>query len=471
MPIFAEREKKSRAKNPVPAQTENKPIPFLPLPPTPELTFAERQEGQKRMVHEGMLFSIMNNSIVPGGAVLTAFALYMGADVFIIGLITALPLFSTILQLWTPQFISKVGNRKKLTVLTMGSARASLIPLTIIGLGAWYGPNLAGLWLILFLLQLTIYSGLTAIGSTSWLSWAMTVVPIEQRATYFAKRATLVGMVGLVAALFTGFFLDWWTEPAATATGHRTNPGAYVVLFAIAAVMGLTTTWLLHRTPDLKNEPHPAERPSFKESLRSTWAMVALRKYLIFRSVQLFAIGTVVPYYTVYMLENLKMSFTELFFLQNVGALAGLVVFPLWGRVLEKYGNSPVLFWTSWAKIAYVVLWAFVVPGNPFWPLLFLFISLAIDSGFNLAAGNLLMNLLPTGTGNVGYISVFTAVSSVATAIGPFLAGIVIGWIASTAVPIFGFEMGAIQIMFLASGVLRVISMFFFHGFSDAVKR
>jgi MFS family permease len=423
------------------------------------------------MIQEGALWSIMNNSYVPGGAVLTAFALYMGADVFVIGLITALPLFSTILQLWTPQFIAKVGNRKKLSVRTLGSARWSLIPLTIIGMGAWAWPNLAGLWLLLFLLQLTIFSGLTAIGGTAWLSWAMTVVPIEQRATYFAKRATVVGIGGLIAALLTGFFLDWWTEPAATATGHRTNPGAYVVLFAIAAVAGVISTGVLQRTPDLKNEPLPAQRPSFKESLRSTWKMVALRKYLIFRSVQLFAVGTVVPYYAVYMLENLKMSFTELFFLQNVGALAGLVVFPLWGRILEKYGNSPVLFWTSWAKIDYVVLWAFVVPGNPFWPLLFLHISLAIDSGLNLAAGNLLMNLLPTGTGNVGYISVFTAVSSVSTAIGPFLAGIVIGWIASAALPIFGFEMGAIQIMFLASGVLRVISMFFYHGFNDAVKR
>ena len=81
------------------------------------------------------------------------------------------------------------------------------------------------------------------------------------------------------------------------------------------------------------------------------------------------------------------------------------------------------------------------------------------------------MNMLPPGTGNVGYISVFTAVSSVATAIGPFLAGIAIGWIASAAIPVLGFEMGAIQIMFLVSGVLRVISMFFYRGFSDAIKR
>jgi MFS family permease len=470
MPIFAEREKKARTGNTAAAVTENKSITFEALPQAPDLTPAERQEGQKRMINEGALWAVMNSAIVPGGAVLTAFALYMGADVFVIGLVTALPLLAAILQLWTPQFVNLMGGRKAVSVLTLGTARWSVIPLAIISMGAWFYPHLAALWLILFLVQLTVFSGLTAVGGTSWLSWATTVVPIEKRAVYFARRSTVVGIVGLVTALLTGFFLDWWTEPAATATGHRTNPGAYVVLFAIAALAGVLSTGQLKRTPDLNNQAAPPDRPSFKESLIATWQMVALRKYLIFRSANLFAIGIVLPYYAVYMLQNLKLSFTELFFLQNVGALAGLVVFPLWGRLLDKYGCSPILYWTSWFKVAYVILWAFVVPGNPFWPLLFLHMSLAMDSGLNLAAGNLLMNLLPPGTRNVGYISVFTAITSLVTAIGPFMAGIVIGWIASASLPVLGSGMGAIQLMFLLSGVLRAFSMLFYRGFSDKVR-
>lgn len=471
MPIFAEREKKPRMGNVAVSAKESNSIPFVALPPTPELTHAERQEGQKRMINEGALWAVMNSAIVPGGAVLTAFALYMGADIFVIGLVTALPLFAAILQLWTPQFVNLMGGRKPVSVFTLGTARWSVIPLAIVAMGAWFYPDLATLWLVLFLVQLTVFSGLTAVGGTAWLSWATTVVPIEKRAVYFAKRSAVVGIVGLVAALLTGFFLDWWTEPAATATGHRTNPGAYVVLFAIAALAGVLSTGQLKRMPDLNNQAAPAARPSFKESLISTWQMVALRKYLIFRSANLFAIGIVLPYYAVYMLQNLKMSFTELFFLQNMGALAGLVVFPLWGRLLDKYGNSTILYWTSWFKVAYVIFWAFVIPGNPFWPLLLLHLSLAVDSGLNLAAGNLLMNLLPPGARNVGYISVFTAITSLVTAIGPFLAGILIGLIASASLPVLGFGMGAIQMMFLLSGGLRAVSMLFYRGFSDKVTR
>lgn len=468
MPIFVEKEKKAGRRNERPGQPES--LTFEVSPPSPELSHAERQEGQKRMIQEGLFWAIMNNATVPGGIVLTAFALYMGADVFIIGLLTALPLLAAILQLWTPQLVNAWGGRKAVSVKTLGTARLLLIPMVALSLGAWLVPDLAWMWLIMCLILITVFSGLTAIGGTSWLSWATTVVPLEQRAAYFAKRSTLIGVVGLVAALLTGFFLDWWTEPVATGSGHRTHPGAYVVLFAIATVAGIISTSRLQRTPDLKNQEPSADRPSFKESLTSTWKLLELRRYLIFRSAQLFAIGIVVPYYAVYMLQDLKLSFTELFFLQNVGALAGLVVLPLWGRMLEKFGCSRILFWTSWFKVLYVILWAFVVPGDPFWPLLLLHMSLAVDSGLNLASGNLLMNLLPPGTQNVGFFSVFTAVTSLVSAIGPFVAGILIGWIAAYSLPVLGVGLGAFQLMFIVSGLLRAASMVFFRGFADTGK-
>ncbi|MDB5078172.1 MAG: hypothetical protein JWP00_96 [Chloroflexi bacterium] len=468
MPIFIEREKKTRRKTGQAVQ--DKPVTYEVTPAPTELSHAEMQDGQKHMIWEGAYWSIMNSVVVPGGIVLTAFALYMGADVFIIGLLTALPLLAAILQLWTPQIVNAFGGRKTVAVNTIGPARLLLIPMVGVALGAWLLPELAGMWLIMFLLLLTAHSGLTAIGGTAWLSWATTVVPLERRAVYFAWRNTVIGLVGLVAALLTGFFLDWWTEPVASGTGHRTNPGAYVVLFVIAAAAGIWSTRILRRIPDLANQPKAANRPSFRDTFNSTWQMQELRRYLIFRSAWLFAAGIVVPYFAVYMLNNLKLSFTELFFLQNVGALAGLLVFPMWGRLMDKFGCTRIIFWTSWFKVFYIVLWAFIVPGDPFWPLLLLHLTLVIDSGLNMASGNLLINLVPPGTQNVGYISIFIAITSLISAIGPFMAGILIGWIATTSLPVLGVSMGAIQLIFILSGVLRALSMLFFRGFSDKVK-
>jgi len=435
-------------------------------PPT-TLTPAQLQYGRRLMTQEGTLWAVMNAIAVPGGLVLTGFALYMGADAFVLGLVSALPLVAALLQLWTPQFLVLLGSRKRVTIYALTIARLLLLPLTALALVAWLLPQQKGLWLILFLVILTLFSGFTAIGGTTWLSWAVTMVPIEKRASYFARRSTIVGLMGLVVTLAAGTLLDNWKE--STPGGEQVHPAAYFVLLLIAAIFSLTTIFSLKKTPDIATAPAPGiPRPKFQDSLIATWKLLPLRNYLIFRAVWLFAVGLVLPYYTVYMLQNLHLTFTEISILQNAGMLAMLIATPFWGQIADKYGNSRVIYWTSWFKVLYILLWALIVPGQPFFPLLAIHLTLAVDAGLTLSSSNLLMNLMPShGAENVGYFSVFVAATSVISSIGPFIAGIAIGILASTQVSLLEMDFGAIQVIFLASGVLRGLSMFFFRGFDD----
>lgn len=436
------------------------------VPGATTLTPEQMKLGRRLMITEGALWSFMNAVIIPAGVVTTAFALYLQADAFVIGLLTALPLFAALFQLWTPQIVAKLGSRKRACSLSLGIARSLLLPLALLGVAAWLWPDLKLTWLLLFLLLVTLFSAFTAVGGTSWLSWATTMIPMRQRAIYFARRSAIIGFIGLAMSLFIGFFMDWWTEP--TATGHHTHPAAYPVLFFIAALFGISTIFVLRRTPDIAT-PADAPRPRLRDTMFATWKNLAFRRYVAFRIAWLFATGMVLPYYAVYMLQNLRMSFTEIFILQNIGALTGLLVLPRWGRIIERYGCSRVLFWTSWLKVFYVVGWALVVPGNPFWPLALLHASLLIDAGLNLASSNLLMNLLPNhGPGNIGYFSLFTAVTSLAAAIAPFLGGILVGVIAQGQIEMFGMAFGAIQVIFLLSGLLRALAMLFYRKFDEA---
>jgi MFS family permease len=434
--------------------------------PQTTLTPAQLQYGRRLMTQEGTLWAIMNAIAVPGGLVLTGFALYMGADAFVLGLVSALPLIAALLQLWTPQFLVLLGSRKRVTIYSLAIARLLLLPLTALALVAWLLPEQKGLWLILFLVILTLSSGFTAIGGTTWLSWAATMVPLEKRASYFARRSTIVGLMGLVVTLAAGTLLDNWKK---TPNSKEADPAAYFVLMLVAAIFSLTTIFLLKKTPDIATAPPPGiPRPKFQDSLIATWKLLPLRNYLIFRAVWLFAVGLVLPYYTVYMLQNLHLSFTEISILQNAGMLAMLIVTPFWGQIADKYGNSRVIYWTSWFKVFYILLWALIIPGQPFWPLLALHLTLVVDAGLTLSSGNLLMNLMPShGAENVGYFSVFVAATSVISSIGPFLAGITIGIISGNQVNLLGMEFGAIQVIFLASGVLRAVSLLFFRGFDD----
>ncbi|HEX2911370.1 MAG TPA: MFS transporter [Chloroflexia bacterium] len=433
-----------------------------------DLSPAQKNSGQRLMIQEGALWAVMNAIAGTGGIVMTAFALYLKADGFAIGLLSSLPLVAALLQLWTPQMVARLGSRKLVCVITLGTSRVLLLPLAFVAMGAILFPDLSLLWLLIVLASITLASAFNAIGGTSWLSWAGTVIPAEKRAVYFSRRNFIMGIIGLVVSLFTGFFMDWWTIPASTKTGHQTHPGAYVLLFLIAGLCGVCTIFILRRTPDLPN-PKDTPRPRLRDSLIETWQHLTLRRFLIFRSAWMFAVGICSPYYTVYLLQNLHLNFTQVFFLSNLGTVAGLLGMSWWGRKVEKLGCSRILYWTSWFKVLYVILWALVGPKDAFLPMMLLHSTLIIDAGLNLASGNLLMNLMPReGTGNVGYYSAFTAVMSLVSAVGPFMAGIIIGLIAGGNIVIAGVAFGGIQVMFLLSGILRVLALCLFRGFDDA---
>jgi MFS family permease len=432
-----------------------------------DLTYAQKKTGQRLMVFEGSLWSIMNAVAAPGGLVLTAFALYLKADALIIGLVSALPLLAALVQLWTPQMFAMFGGRKAVCVITLSTARLLLIPLTGVAIAAWLLPELASVWMIAFLTLITAFAGLTAIGGTTWLSWAGTVVPIEKRNDYFARRNVIIGAIGLVGTLAAGSFLDWWVIN--TPSGKTAHPAAYAVLLAIASVFGIWTVFVLKNTPDLPNPPKNTQsRPRLRDSLLETWQYTPLRRYLIFRACWMFAVTMVVPYYTVYLLQNLRLSFTEISVLSNIGVLVGLLSTPFWGKILTKFGCSRVVYWSCWLKVLYVAGWAFVLPGQSFIPLVVLHLTLVIDAGLNLAMGNLLMNLMPSQDArNIGFFSVHSAVISVAGAVGPFIAGLLISGLGN------GFHwwiMGAIQLMFLLSAVLRIVALLFYRGIPENVR-
>lgn len=432
---------------------------------TPVLTPPQMKYAQRLMTQEGSLWSFMNAIVIPGGLVMTAFALYLKADAFIIGLVSALPLAAALLQIWTPWLVVRYGSRKKVCLYTIGLSRLLLLPLAFLALLAYLWPGMLSLWLIGFLLILTIFSILNAIGGTTWLSWATTIVPLEKRSSYFSRRNTYIGAIGLVMTFAAGVFMDSWVTR--TPGGTQAHPAVYPILFFIAALFGISTVTLLRRTPDLPEIQARTVLPlTLRQQFNETWRHIPLRRFLLFRMVWLFATNLAVPYYMIYMLQNLRLSFTEISILQNVGALAALLSTPFWGKIIDKLGYNRVTLWTSWLKVFYVVGWAFVSGDMAFWLLIALHISLVVDVGLNLCAGNMLMNMMPRqDASNIGHFSTFTAVTSLAAAAGPFLAGLLLSISGSLNFMVLGIGLGAIQLVFILSGLVRVLSLVLFRDF------
>lgn len=86
----------------------------------------------KNSIYDGIFANMF--ATLTGGVFLTGFALYVGMDEFMIGLLASMPFLATIFQLPTSYLISKTGRRKKAACWGATGARLIWIPILIVAL-------------------------------------------------------------------------------------------------------------------------------------------------------------------------------------------------------------------------------------------------------------------------------------------------------------------------------------------------
>jgi MFS family permease len=85
---------------------------------------------------------------------------------------------------------------------------------------------------------------------------------------------------------------------------------------------------------------------------------------VLFGSVWSFAANCFGPFYHVFMFEQLNFSAFDVGILSTLTALGGALALPAWGRLLDRFGNKPVM---TFALIVWQLqnfLWCFITPEN-----------------------------------------------------------------------------------------------------------
>jgi MFS family permease len=132
-------------------------------------------------------------------------------------------------------------------------------------------------------------------------------------------------------------------------------------------------------------------------------------------------LNAAMPFYTVFLVEQLHFGAGDVVKLTTVASLGGLVTLRGWGRLCERYGNRPVLQVAAlaWALTA-LVTWSLARPQWTWHLYPGYFIVGATTAGFQLAQFNLMVRLAPANL-RAAYVAVFLAATSLLTALGPVL--------------------------------------------------
>ncbi len=353
-----------------------------------------------------------------GNAIVTAFALALGARDVDLGLLTALTTVSAAGGLVGARIVGIAGRRKPLVT---GAALAGRLAWSLAGLIPFLPATPAvrvGLLLgIVFASNFALNLSLSP-----WTSWMTDLVPPDRRGRYFGLRNTVISLVQMLATYGTGLL--------ATAAMRRT-PGAVALVpfFAASIVFALLTAWILRRQwePPLRSEPPIA----FGRMLRLPFADPDFRRLLVFFILWSSVCGVAGPFFAPHMYRHLGMSVAQVALYSIFSGVCGLASQPLWGRIADRFGHRPVLAVNIVAVSTLPLFWLFATPGF-LWPIwIDAMLTGIFWPGLNLATFNLVLGTAPEAN-RTSHLAVQNLVAgaflAIAAVVGGLLAHAMGGW-------------------------------------------
>jgi MFS family permease len=347
----------------------------------------------------------------------TPAALFLGATVQQIGLISALPhLLSSLSQFFSVRVIYWVGGRLKLLVRLVFS-QASLI-LCIAILPLLEIPHRVELLLVLLILS-AVCGGLAG---PAWGSLMSDYVPAKKRGRYFGWRNRTVGAVTVGSVVASGLLLNFFQE-ISYGTG-------FWIIFLLAAAARYASAYFISQMDEPPHKKDPASDFTFVMFLRRFRESNFL-KFVVFTGCLTFATYLAAPFFAVFMLRDLQLSYATYMALQVCSSLAALIALPLWGRHADLVGNVRVLRLSSFLASLIPIFWLF--SQNPAYLMLVQIFSGFSWSGVTLSTGNFIYDAV-TPQKRVRCIAYFNVINGAALFMGSSLGG----YLASRLPPLLG---------------------------------
>jgi MFS family permease len=356
----------------------------------------------------------------------------MNATTTQVGFLTAIPYLAMILtQMIAPTLAERAGSRKRF--ILAGAFLHSLVWLPICLIPFIFQTNRIW-WLILFV---TLCVAFDSIGNAPWNSMMADLVPEQIRGHYFSYRTRISAMVSLLLSFVAGGILQLLTKNIFL---------AFSMIFAGASISRFFSTWFLSQMV----EP-PAVKPKTKQAsifeLSLTLGSTNIGKFIIFNALLTFTTNLASPFFSVYMLSDLKFNYLTYFIATAIPTLITLLCIPFWGKIVDRNGNVKVLRVTMLFIPLLPILW--LVSKSPYY-----LCGVQVLSGFAWAGCNLAVSLFlyvaTQAENRTRYIALNNVLMFTGVSLGALLGGII-----APHVPLV--LRNNLLTIFLISGVARIL--------------
>lgn len=321
-------------------------------------------------IKDGLCWGAMMGLIEP---YIVPFALELGASNFFVGIICSVPiLMSSFAQVFSEYFVYLFKSCKKVVYyFVFIQALSILLALPCVLLNS---SNVKYIFLII--IAIYSYSGATA--SAPWLTLMGEYLPSKSRGSFFGLRTQLIGLVYFCVSLISAYILKIYA-------GEKI---LFLFIFMSASFFRFGSLYYIDKMYEPKVRFHIPKNPSY--NLLSFFGFnIDERIKKIYKAIFLLLFSThiVAPYFSVYILKELKFNYVRYMFLVSFGQVITWLSAKYWGKFIDSNGSIKTL------KYAFLLI-PFI---SLFWMLtknFYLLLLIETFSGFIWGAFGIVYNIL-----------------------------------------------------------------------------
>ncbi len=314
----------------------------------------KKEQALKVSIKEG---SAASSSVALGDNYVSLFALALKAQPFTIGLLSAIAgILGPLAQLFSNRLMQ--NSSRKNIVRRFAFLQAILwLPLAIIAFLYWKGIESFMVPLTVISYALIVIAG--GLVYPAWFSWMGDLVSQKERGKYFSKRTRITESIGLVIFLISGLVLDIFKTNGLVLIG-------FALFFILASTARFISFYFFTKQYEPKFKLQKKEYFSFFSFIKR---MDNYGKFAVAYALFNFAIMVASPFFAVYMLQELKLSYTFITLITLSSSLFYLIFTPFVGKFSDRFGNRNLFYFASILFAINPILWIFI--KNP-WGLIFL---------------------------------------------------------------------------------------------------
>ncbi|NMA08071.1 MAG: MFS transporter [Clostridiales bacterium] len=419
----------------------------------------ELAKNRAMIIAENCANSIQANLV--GGNFFTGLFLLLNATTVQIGLINILTYVSNLLQLFSPLFLERFAKRKKM--LIWSRIIIHILNIIVIGVAANLPvPDRTRVYIILGVVALL--NAVSAFTGPGFSIWHMQSVPERERANYFSINTRLVNLAAYIFILGGGVFVDAFKARGLDMLG-------FMLLRGLAIGFAALDIWLLAR---VKEYEYPKGTPPniamlFTEPFKCKRYLVSVLIIFLWN----FFATTTGSYYTVYMLETLKVNYSFLSVCSAMYVPITMFLAPVWARYINR---------TSWLAVFWKVLimYGLFFCGHSFvnvsciwlYPVV-VFLCFLFSPAVNLVMSNMAFYNIPRENQTI-YLSFCSTLSMVGAILGNLFATQFMLRTADVDFRVFGMHMLNNQFMPTITGLLIMLLggiVYFIHRREVAMEK